>query len=530
MGKQFIFFTALLFQIVFAFGAAAAAAEADKNVTLKAHEGDFILKGTLVKYNSSHYVIKSKYYGVMRVDVKRFSCMGEGCPVAKGQAQSLTPQKIDFGIHGSNTIGSQLMPLLIEGYAKKENLKFKKIQSPQKHEMLIKLSQTGGKKIASIDLKAHGSSSSFSALSDGTAQIGMSSRAIKPYEKEELKSGDALSGPEEHVIALDAIAIIVSQDNSLASISLEQVAKIYSGEITDWAELGQLPGKINVYSRDDNSGTFDTFKTLVLKPYGKSLSGDIKRFSSNDKLTNMVLEDPRGIGFVGFSSVKEAKALPISNRCGIKRAPTAFNVKTLEYPLTRKLFLYTTTKTNHELAQNLVKFAKSKAAEKLIKDAGFISKSVSSMSFRELGDVLVRAFSNGNPDADIRLLKNFVETFQNSKRLTTTFRFKPNSVFLEQESAEQIIKLGRIMFETAVNKNKIYLVGFSDSAGDFEQNRLIAQLRAQQVKNTIIESFGNLVPQDKLVVKSYSELLPVDCNNTAKGRHKNRRVEVWLPE
>lgn len=505
-------------------------AQNDKSVTLKAHEGNFVIKGSLIKYDDNHYVLKSKHYGVMTVDVKRFSCIGAGCPKPEGQAQSLTPQKIDFGVHGSNTIGAKLMPLLIEGYAEKEKLTVKKIKSPQEHELLFNLLEKDGAKIASIDLKAHGSSSSFSALSDGVAQIGMSSRPIKAYEKAELKAEGAVSGPMEHVIALDAISVIVSQDNALASLSLEQIAKIYSGEIKNWSELGQLPGKINVYARDDNSGTFETFKTLVLKPFGKSLSKDIKRFSSNEKLATTVTGDSRGIGFVGFAHVKEAKAISISNRCGIKRAPTEFNVKTLEYPLTRKLYLYTTDKTKHPVARKLIKFATSRRAEKLIKKAGFISKSVSSMSFRELGDILVRAFSSPNPDADISLLKNFVETFQNSKRLTTTFRFKPNSVFLETESAEQIIKLGRIMFETAVNKNKIYLVGFSDSAGDFEQNRLIARLRAEQVKNTIVESFGNLVPKDKLVVKSYSELLPVDCNNTAKGRQKNRRVEVWLPE
>ncbi len=528
MRKQLLWLAVILLQLFLGYGPLMA--QNGKTVTLKAHEGNFVIKGALIKYNDSHYVLKSKHYGVMTVDVKRFACTGPGCPKAEGQAQSLTPQKIDFGVHGSNTVGAELMPLLIEGYAQKEKLKFEKIKSPQENELLYKLSKEGGTTVASIDLKAHGSSSSFSSLSDGTAQIGMSSRPIKSYEKEDLKSEGTISAPQEYTIALDAIAVIVSQDNALSSLSLEQIAKIYSGEIKNWSELGQLPGKINVYARDENSGTFDSFKSLILKPYGKSVASDIKRFSSNEKLSKQVVNDPRGIGFVGFANVKDAKALSISNRCGIKRAPTEFNVKTLEYPLTRKLFLYTTDKTKHPVAQELIKFATSKRAEKLIKQAGFISKSVSSMSFRELGDILVRAFSSPNPDADIGLLKNFVETFQNSKRLTTTFRFKPNSVFLEPDSAEQIIKLGRIMFETAVNKNKIYLVGFSDSAGDFEQNRLIARLRAEQVKNTIVESFGNLVPKEKLVVKSYSELLPVDCNNTAKGRHKNRRVEVWLPE
>src|SRR5262249_25648058 len=116
-----------------------------------------------------------------------------------------------------------------------------------------------------IEIHAHGSATAFTDLLENKSDIGLSSRRIKPEETKTLSAlGDMSSPACEHILALDGIAVIVNRDNPVQSLSREQVAKIFSGEITSWTQVLINRGKIKVYARDDKSGTFDSFKSLVL--------------------------------------------------------------------------------------------------------------------------------------------------------------------------------------------------------------------------------------------------------------------------
>src|SRR5208337_4554653 len=97
-----------------------------------------------------------------------------------------------------------------------------------------------------------------------------------------------------------------------------------------------------LYARDAKSGTFDTFDNLVLKPGNLKISPEAKRFESSPDLSDETARDPDGIGFAGFAYIRNAKPLAISSVCGIVSTPEVFSVKTKEYPLSRRLYLYTT--------------------------------------------------------------------------------------------------------------------------------------------------------------------------------------------
>ena len=89
----------------------------------------------------------------------------------------------------------------------------------------------------------------------------------RPIKLEEIKSlTDAGVKLNSHVFALDAVVVLVSPQNPVAALSIDDIAKVFAGTITDWSELGRTPGHINTYARDAKSGTYDTFDNLVLKP------------------------------------------------------------------------------------------------------------------------------------------------------------------------------------------------------------------------------------------------------------------------
>ena len=104
----------------------------------------------------------------------------------------------------------------------------------------------------------------------------------------------------EHIIAIDGLAILVHPSNPVDQLSIETLAKIFAGEITNWSAFGGPDLTIRVYARDDRSGTWDTLKDLVLT--GKYMLTDkALRYESNDQLSDDISGDPAGIGFIGFA-------------------------------------------------------------------------------------------------------------------------------------------------------------------------------------------------------------------------------------
>src|SRR5262249_60390657 len=103
-----------------------------------------------------------------------------------------------------------------------------------------------------------GSRRPLTALQAGQPNIGMASRKIKPAEVQQLQPllGDLTSNASEHVLALDGVAVIVNQANSVRGLTMDQLARIFAGEITDWSQVGGAGDSISLYARDEKSGTF----------------------------------------------------------------------------------------------------------------------------------------------------------------------------------------------------------------------------------------------------------------------------------
>src|SRR5262249_17527441 len=150
---------------------------------------------------------------------------------------------------------------------------------------------------------------------------------IKQDERQKLAPlGDMTSRAAEHVLGLDGVAVVVHPANSVERLSMDQLRAIFSGSITNWQQVGGAPGVITRYARDDKSGTFDVFKSVVL--HDSPLAGDARRFESSEDLVREVSADSQGVGFVGLPFIGRLKALKISEGNGIPMKPTVLTVRT----------------------------------------------------------------------------------------------------------------------------------------------------------------------------------------------------------
>ena len=491
-------------------------------VELRLPGEDLVIKGDLLSTNGDSAIIASPKFGIIMVEPSRYSCTGPGCVKIKSQARASEA----FGIHGSNTIGEALTPALIEAYAAGKQMRVEKQIGASAEEVGIELKDTAGRQFAKIDLRSHGSGTAFPALAKGEAQIGASSRPIKPEEAKSI--ADAGRAVQPHVLALDGILVLTSPNNPVNQLTLNQIAKIFSGELTDWAQVGGNPGEIKLYARDGKSGTYDTFDTLVLKPASVKISEKAVRLESSIDLSDNVARDPNAIGFAGFAYLRNAKALAIRSLCGISNRPTEFNVKTEEYALGRRLFYYTTDKMTSPAGKALLDFALSDAAQQTITDTGFISQAVDFLPFGKQEERVAFALTAPPDDFDTKLMGELMTQLKGARRMSVTYRFEKNSGELELKAKQDIPRLARFLRSAPMRGKQILLLGFTDASGPFGVNMAIALARAASVRAALLAASREAMDASRIILKAYGELMPADCNNTEDGQAKNRRVEVWV--
>ncbi|NHO66212.1 OmpA family protein [Aestuariicella hydrocarbonica] len=410
-----------------------------------------------------------------------------------------------FHVQGSNTVGASLMKNLLVGYFQAQGVADIDV-TPSLVANEYRVGGTINGRFVYVDVAAHGSSTGFQALLAGDADLSMSSRPIKAAEVARMQSyGDMRAFEAEHVIAIDGLAVIVSRANPLTQLSLDQIAAIFSGQVTNWQQVGGEDLPINVFARDDRSGTWDTFKSLVLrKRY--TLSAQASRYESNDELSDLVAADPGGIGFVGLASVRHARALRVSDEGTAPLLPHKVSVATEDYVLSRRLFLYTPPTLKTAAIRDFVHFVQTDAGQKQVERTGFVSQSLTAIAAQKV--------RQGPLD--------YLQATEGASRLSVNFRFSEGSASLDNKALHDIRRVVDYMQRQENQHKQLTLVGFGDANDSDSRALILSKLRAVAVKTKLHKEGIKSQP-----VEGFGAYLPV-ASNSGKGKLKNQRVEIWV--
>lgn len=212
----------------------------------------------------------------------------------------------------------------------------------------------------SVTYDPTGSGAGIEAASNGSADIGLSSRALKD---EEIAGG--LTGT---TVALDGIAVIVNADSKVEDLSVEQIAQIFTGEITDWSEVGGEAGTISCIGREAGSGTRDGFESITNTRDACKLDQEL---TSTGGVIEAVAGNPNAIGYASLSAVEGKDTIKALTVGGV--ACTEETVLDGSYAIQRPFVLVTRTgEALSPAAQAFFDFATSSAANDLIKSAGAV--------------------------------------------------------------------------------------------------------------------------------------------------------------
>jgi phosphate transport system substrate-binding protein len=243
-------------------------------------------------------------------------------------------------IKGSDTLGAKLVPTLAEEY---------KAKNPS----------------VSFEIAAEGSTTGISAITDGTAQIGMSSRRARSTEVSAAQAKGVTLKPI--IVANDGMAVIVNANSPITKLTVRQVEQIFTGDVTDWSAVGGAAGKISIYTRNTSSGTYQDWADLAMKK--RAYAPSSQKMAGNEQIAAEVAKNPSGIGYVGLAYIhaEGIKVVPIG---GI--LPSKETVLSKKYPYARPTFYYTNGEPSGEAAK-FIDFTLSDQGQAIVEKIGFVA-------------------------------------------------------------------------------------------------------------------------------------------------------------
>jgi len=226
----------------------------------------------------------------------------------------------------------------------------------------------------SVSVTGGGSGTGIAAMINGTVDVANASRAMKP---EEIAAAQANGiTPVEFVVARDAIAIVVHPSNPVDGLTLRQISDIYTGEITNWSQVGGEDRPIVLLSRESNSGTYVYFLENVIRLGDKEsdllFSPDTLLMPSSEGISAEVRQNPNSIGYDGLGYVTPDQKMLIVARDagGTYVLPAVETVNDGSYPISRPLYMYTAGEPAGEVKEYLDWILS--AGQVLVLELGFV--------------------------------------------------------------------------------------------------------------------------------------------------------------
>lgn len=494
-----------------------------QTVTIQTVDGNISIQGTIVSFDGDNFELDSAI-GRTTIPARAVICLGEACPVIEDDT------KLNAGVAVIDKPSMSLLGGLIDAYAEEKALSLA-MDGPTLAAGIVGVkdaedADAGALTIAETDQRA-----AFLSLLQGETQFVLSTAPIDDDLAEAFVAEgfpDLREPGREVVVALDAIVPAVHPSNALRDLSLPTLARIAAGRITNWSEIGGPDTPIRMVLPEDGSSIAALFDERVMRPNRLRLDRSLERVGDEAAAAAIVADDPAAITLTSAALSENTKILPIRQVCGPLSVPTDFSIKAEEYPLARRVLMYTSGQTLPQSVKELLSYAGSADAQAQYIDAGFVGQTVETVPMSLQGSRLASAILQAETPEVFEATRALTQTLTLADRLSTTFRFEPGSTELDNKSRRDAVRIAEYLMRPENVDREILLFGFTDSVGRDDLNQLLSLQQAVSISEAIIAASSGQISEDRITVTSYGSIAPVGCNDTAEGRNSNRRVEVWL--
>lgn len=494
-----------------------------ETVTLVGKDGNTSVVGDLISFENGVYLIKTGL-GQIEISATLADCEGPGCPVAR-QADTV----VDVRISGSGAVAKNLMPFLLIGYAGEYAGSANTGTSENPDETVYHLTSgdTLRNGLGSFATIASNSDMAFDDLFENRTHMALSARRILPSEARSFRedgAGNMVSDDQEHVIATENVVVIVNRANPISQINMEDLQRIFSGEITNWSTLGGENAAIELYMPSQSLALRSFFDERVLT---NSSSGPGFQHNDEDGISSAVSRDANGIGYVGAASRGRTDAIEIIGTCGITFSLDPFTTKSEDYPLSRRIYAYNRGDADSADLPGFIDYISSASADLVIGSSAYESLSVIRIP-QDRAELRLRTKLQTAMDTfEFNATRSMLESLDGRDRLSSTIRFVPNSDRLDAKAHLDIDRLIEYLVDEPIG-TRVTSVGFTDSEGPMPGNIEISLKRSTEVLALVQQRAAGRLDHIQFNAEGFGEILPVACNDTRYGRTTNGRVEFWI--
>lgn len=495
---------------------------AAQDIVVTSAQGGLTLSGRFIGYDGTYLQMESKY-GPLTLRYGDMTCVGADCP----DPETYVPM---VRLSGASRMAAVLLPGLIEGFGRSEGYQATYMQIDATHAQLTLSDSEGAAAI--FTLRSSTTDEGFADLITHEADIVMSVREVRDSEvmiADEIGIGRLDDGRQSRIIALDALVPVVAPGREIDAISLDDLAGLFGGAITDWAELGAAPGPVDAHLPAAGSGMTQGFVDHVLATERQVLDPDVVFHEQLDDVIRAVVADPFAIAVVPWTEAAFAQQLAVTDQCGLSLIPRPEGMKAEDYPLTMPLFLYLPQRRQDPVVNAFLRWLRTPEAQLVVRRSGFIDAGAVPIALADQGQRFANAIARAGDDVPLAELQRMVAIMKPRTRLSTTFRFEPGSSRLDAQSRSGLLDLADAVRDGRYKGRSLLLIGFSDGRGGAAANKALSLTRADAVRSALVASLGTALPAD-LVIKTeaFGEALPMGCDDTTWGRTLNRRVELWV--
>lgn len=447
--------------------------------------------------------------------------LGGGIAIAPVKAAPV--EECGVRLSGASALTVRLAPALVRGFLERGGYEVSGGERAEPEVEIVGLReglQCSVRVVRSVSVQG------FADLAAGESLIAFSQKPIAAPELEALQAagaGDfqADQALAEHLIAYDALAIVVNSSNPVPDLRVDDVAAISVGLLKNWDYYIQQDLPLTLYGPKDGTAPDDYPNDIVpmRTPIFEAMQQRTTVFDTEEQAAAAVVADPGAFGFFSAAFLENQaglRVLPIRSS-GVAHAPTPENVRDRRYPIIRRMFAYVrpADMRSNTFAQRFLEFVTSPEAAPIIAAAGFTPAPP------KLGAA--------DPQSQLSCLQGTAEAasiasaVRGAYRLGDPLQFAPDSVELMPESRGKAgaaaVELAKRLQEGAV----VTVIGHSDVSGDADKNRAIGLRRALVVRDALEQAgvYG-------LAVESAGEMCPAFESESEEGRQRNQRAEIWV--
>ena len=497
---------------------------AAQDVELRSLDGSVELSGTIIGFDGEYYRIDS-IFGPLTVSAQGVTCRGPGCP-------DLENYVAEVRFQGAPAIAEQLFPALIERFAASRGLTVRRQILANNRSLFALVRGEEDTLAARFYVTATTTDAGLQALLDRDTDVAL---ALRPPDDTEASAAEAADQGDlsvvarSRVLALDALVPLVAPSNPIDALTLEDLALVFAGQITNWQDLGGPDAPIALHLMAESTGHAQDVAMRVLGAFDVQASSVVIRHANATDLADAIARDPFAIGIGRFSRPGNARPVPLRGACGFVQHATANSLKSEDYPLTAPLLMYLPVRRMPQLVRDFMGFFESAEADRVIRRLGFVNQGITRQPLATQGERLANAVIAAGDEISLEDLQGLVATMSGAERLSTTLRFEEGTAALDPQSLSAVSRLAREIERGAYDGRDLIFVGFSDGQGRAGANLRLSRGRAEAVRLAVIAAAeeGDL-NRVNLQVAGLGEALPMACDDSAAGRAVNRRVEVWL--